>query len=137
MSFELTVVDPEHIAWKGLAKDVVLGIGDGLYGIRTGHADAVMLLSPSVLKITTDNDVKVKFFLSGGCVRIEKGVVTILASSTEPKEKINIERARQSLERARNRLNGGSKDVDYARARVALQRALTRLNFADVSVDNL
>ncbi|MEN9354528.1 MAG: hypothetical protein RL318_1853 [Fibrobacterota bacterium] len=137
MSFELTVVDPERIAWKGSAKDVILGIGDGLYGIRTGHADAVMLLSPSVLKITTDADSKESFFLSGGCVRIEKGAVTILANSTESKDKINVDRARQALERARTRLNGSAKDIDYTRARIALQRAITRLNFADVSVDNL
>ena len=137
MSFELTVVDPERIAWKGNAKDVVLGINDGLYGIRTGHADAVMLLSPSVLKITTENDAQEKFFVSGGSVRVEKGIVTLLANSTETKDKIDIERARSAAERARKRLGSPGEDVDFTRARMALHRALTRLEFAGANVDNL
>ena len=137
MSFELTVVDPERIAWKGNAKDVVLGINDGLYGIRTGHADAVMLLSPSVLKITTENDAQEKFFVSGGSVRVEKGIVTLLANSTETKDKIDIERALSAAERARKRLGSPGEDVDFTRARMALHRALTRLEFAGANVDNL
>jgi len=137
MAFELSVVDPERVAWKGTAKEVVLGIGDGLYGIRTGHADAVMLLSPSILKVTTESDALESLFVSGGCVRIEKGIVTVLANSTESKDKIDVERARQAAGRAKERLNTVSKDVDYLRARLAMQRALTRLHFADANVDNL
>jgi len=137
MAFELSVVDPERVAWKGTAKEVVLGIGDGLYGIRTGHTDAVMLLSPSILKVTTESNALESLFVSGGCVRIEKGIVTVLANSTESKDKINVDRARQAAERAKERLNTVSKDVDYLRARLALQRALTRLHFADANVDNL
>ena len=137
MAFELTVVDPERIAWKGSAKDVVLGIDDGLYGIRSHHADAVMLLSPSILKITTEADAQEKFFVSGGCVRIEKGIVTVLANSTETKDKIDVERARKAAERAQGRLETPPKDIDHQRARLALQRALTRLHFAEANVDNL
>lgn len=137
MSFELTVVDPERIAWQGSAKDVVLGINDGLYGIRTGHADAVMLLSPSILKIITETDSKETFFVSGGSVRVEKGHVTILANSTETKDKIDVERARSAAERARKRLGTLGEDVDFARARLSLHRALTRLDYVGASVDNL
>jgi F-type H+-transporting ATPase subunit epsilon len=137
MSMEVTVVDPESIAWKGEAKGLVLGISDGLYGILPGHADAVMLLSPSVLKINLTDEKNVNFFISGGCVKIEKGQVTVIADSTETKERIDIERARKAAERARARLNGTETDVDFLRARNALQRALTRLHFAGSSVDNL
>lgn len=137
MGFELTVVDPERVAWKGSADEVVLGIDDGLYGIRTGHADAVMLLSPSVLRIKSPGGSGDALFLGGGCVRIEKGQVTVLANSTEPKDKVDVERARKAAERARERLSQGGKDLDYLRARLALQRALLRLEFAGVDVDNL
>lgn len=137
MAMELTVVDPERIAWKGEAKGLVLGINDGLYGILPGHADAVMLLSPSVLKINLADKKTESFFVSGGCVKIEKAQVTVIADSTETKERIDIERARKAAERARTRLKGGEQDVDFVRARAALHRALTRLQFAGVNVDNL
>lgn len=137
MSFELTVVDPERIAWQGSADDVVLGINDGLYGIRTGHADAVMLLSPSILKILTQSGSRESFFINGGSVRIEKGRVTILANTTETKDKIDVERARAAAERARKRLNTMGEDIDFARARLSLHRALTRLEYVGGNVDNL
>lgn len=137
MSFELTVVDPERIAWQGSADDVVLGINDGLYGIRTGHADAVMLLSPCVLKILTQSGSKESFFVSGGSVRVEKGRVTVLANSTETKASIDVERARAAAERARKRLVTMGEEIDFTRARLSLHRALTRLDYVGANVDNL
>jgi F-type H+-transporting ATPase subunit epsilon len=131
-TLELTVIDPEHVAWKGRAKGLVLGINDGLYGILPGHAESVMLASPSILKIETEDKTET-FFLSGGCVKITSGCVTVLANSTEAKETIDVERARKSAQRARERLESISHEVDYVRARASLQRALTRLKFVNAS----
>jgi len=132
-TLELTVIDPEHVTWKGRAKGLVLGINDGLYGILPGHAESVMLVSPSILKIETEEDKTETFFLSGGCVKITRESVTVIANATETKDGIDVERARKSAERARERLEAISHEIDYVRARVSLQRALTRLKFVNAT----
>jgi len=132
-TLELTVIDPEHVAWKGRAKGLVLGINDGLYGILPGHAESVMLTSPSILKIETEEEKTKSFFLSGGCVKITRESVTVIANATETKDGIDVERARKSAERARERLESISHEVDYTRARASLQRALTRLKFVNAT----
>jgi F-type H+-transporting ATPase subunit epsilon len=128
---ELTVVDSERIAWKGNAKGIVLGVHDGLYGVLPGHADAVMLISPSILKIDAEEGKAEDFFVSGGCLKIEKGIASLLADSVETKSKIDLNRAKAAEERARKRLEMASHDIDYARARSSLQRALIRQKFVE------
>ena len=132
---ELSVIDPERIAWKGRAKGIVVGINDGLYGILPGHSDAVMLISPSILKIETEEGKTESFFLSGGCVKIGKEGVTVIADSSETKEGIDVERAKTSAHRALERLGGSPHGIDLGRARLSLKRAKTRLQFAGASFE--
>ena len=65
MSFATIIVDPEKVAWKGNAIQVVLGISDGLVGILPGHADAVFALLPEIARITSEDGTEKKVFISG------------------------------------------------------------------------
>jgi len=123
----VTVVDPEKVAWKGDASQVVFAIGDGLVGIRTGHADATFAILPCATRITTAEGEEVKFFLSGGVAQIRSGVLTIVADSAETPENIDRKRAEEARKRAEERLGTASRDIDYDRARLALARAIHRL----------
>jgi F-type H+-transporting ATPase subunit epsilon len=51
-------------------------------------------------------------------------------------EDIDMERAKEALERAENRLaqDKTKEDIDFARARAALERALVRLKLAGTSM---
>jgi F-type H+-transporting ATPase subunit epsilon len=59
--------------------------------------------------------------------------VTILAESAERRKDIDLERAKQALERAQKRMaeEGKGADIDFERARTALQRALSRIALAE------
>jgi len=127
VSFPTTIVDPEKVAWKGLANQVVLGISDGLVGILTGHADAVFALQPEIARITSEEGTEKKIFLSGGVARITNGQLTIVADSAEFPEQIDRQRAEKAKERAEQRLSQSDRKIDYERARLALSRALHRL----------
>lgn len=128
---DTTVVDPEKIAWQGMASQVVLGIQDGLVGILPGHCDAVFALKPCIARIATGDGKELKLFLSGGIARMEAGKLTIVADSAETPEQIDKSRAEKAKERAAQRLAQASRGVDYERARLALMRALTRLNMGN------
>lgn len=122
-----TIVDPEKIAWKGNASQVVFGIPDGLVGILPGHADAVFAIQPCIAKITGEDGKVQEVFLSGGVASVSAGQLKIVADSAETSDHIDQERARKAMERAHHRLSQASGDVDYERARLALARAMYRL----------
>ncbi|HNY29740.1 MAG TPA: ATP synthase F1 subunit epsilon [Fibrobacteria bacterium] len=127
MRLPTTIVDPEKIAWKGEAEQVVLGIVDGQVGILPGHADAVFAVQPCIAKITLADSSRKEFFLSGGIARLDQGVLTIVADSAETPESIDRIRAEKALERAKQRLQQTDHTIDYDRARIALMKALYRL----------
>lgn len=129
----VTVVDPERVAWKGDAVQVVLSIEDGQVGILTGHADSAFAIKPCIARIQPSEGLEQKFFLSGGIATIKKGVLTVLADSAETPEQIDRNRAEEARNRAKERLSSASRDIDYDRARLALVRALYRLEMTSSS----
>ena len=129
-----TVVDPEKVAWKGEATQVVFAIEDGLVGILTGHADAAFAIKPCILRIQPSEGPEIKLFLSGGVARVRSGELTIVADSAETPEQIDRNRAEEARKRALERLGKSTTDVDYDRARMSLARAIFRLQIVTESI---
>jgi F-type H+-transporting ATPase subunit epsilon len=130
VSFATTIVDPEKVAWKGNALQVVLGISDGLVGILPGHADAILALQPEIARITSEDGTEKKVFISGGVARIVDGTLTVVADTAEFQEQIDKARAEKSLNRAKERLAKSDRTINYERARLSLNRALRRLEIS-------
>ncbi|RMF08060.1 MAG: F0F1 ATP synthase subunit epsilon, partial [Candidatus Neomarinimicrobiota bacterium] len=61
----------------------------------------------------------------GGYADVKGDRVLLLVESAEFKDEIDVERARQAAERARNRLR--DETADHSRAKAALARATNRL----------
>jgi F-type H+-transporting ATPase subunit epsilon len=59
--------------------------------------------------------------------------VSVLVDAAERATEIDLERARNALERARERLarERGAEDVDFLRAEAALRRAMIRIKVAE------
>lgn len=130
----VVVVDPERVAWKGDATQVVFCVEDGQVGILTGHADSAFAIKPCIARIQPKEGPEVRFFLSGGIARIESGALSILADSAETPEQIDRRRAEEAMTRARSRLSEPSHGIDYDRARFALMRALYRLQISNSNI---
>ena len=64
---------------------------------------------------------------------LSENKILLLADSLETKEEINIERAKQAYDRAKDRLSNRGKDIDAIRAEGALARAINRLKFTGTS----
>lgn len=130
-SLPTTIVDPEKVAWKGEASQVILGISDGLVGILPGHTDAIFALSPQIARINSTDGTEIKFFVSGGIAKVSNGILTVVADSAESPNQIDRERAAKAKERAEDRLAKANRSIDYDRARLALSRALFRLEISN------
>ena len=63
----------------------------------------------------------------GGIFYFENNMATMLLDSIEDVEKIDIERARRSKERAEEKLKVAQSESDIRRAQIALKKAINRI----------
>src|SRR5919106_1653450 len=123
MPLDVAVVDPEKELWSGEADFVVARSEDGEIGILPGHAPFLGVLKFSRLKVQAGSDVII-FAVHGGFVEVKDDRVSVLARSAEVASDIDVARARNQAERARERLQ---QEADDEEARLALWRAEARL----------
>lgn len=126
----LKIVSPTKIVFE---KDVDMVIMRGVLGdlgILPGHEQLTTLLGYGPLKYIIEDEEEEIAVLGGFAEITEKGV-TILSDASELPEEIDINRAQKAKERAEERLNSNSDDVDLLRAETALHKALVRLEVGE------
>ncbi|MFH1435656.1 MAG: ATP synthase F1 subunit epsilon [Pseudomonadota bacterium] len=97
----LTITTPERLALDRDVDSVVIPAARGQLGVLPGHLPFMVELSAGVLKIRSDDE-RDFFAISGGFAEIKRDSVAIFAETAELSDEIDVERARQALERARN-----------------------------------
>lgn len=125
--YTLTIVTPEEVIFEDEVVSIVAPGSEGYLGILTDHAPLITALVPGKLTVKDKGGGESVFSLSGGFLEVSNNVASVLADAVEPEEKIDVERARQALERAKERLQTKSQEIDVARAQAALSRALNRI----------
>ena len=124
----LEVITPSKAAFSGAVKAVVLPGSAGGFEVLYNHAPIMSSLDIGLVKITEQNDSVSTYTTSGGTVQVSENKILVLAESFESKEQIDAERARKSMERAKERLAIKFKpEIDEVRAEAALRRAVNRL----------
>jgi len=128
--FDIEVVAVDRKVYAGQAVSVTIPGADGYFGVLSSHAPLIATLGVGVVTIVPPDNSPVLLAVSGGFAEVTENHVTILAETAELAREIDVERARQALERARGRLAGGQEGADIDRARIALLRAINRLRVA-------
>jgi F-type H+-transporting ATPase subunit epsilon len=123
----LELVTPEKVAWSAPADFVVLPAADGEMGILPGHQPFLVQLAAGEVRVTDKGQVK-RFAVSGGFAEIKDNAISLFAETAEAAEQISAERARQSLERAKQEsTKPGLDPLQLAEMEAAIRRAQTRL----------
>jgi F-type H+-transporting ATPase subunit epsilon len=104
-TFSLEIVTPT----RSLKKDDVTYLRcpgmDGLFGVLSGHRDALIALNLGEIKISQDNN-ELIYATSGGFAEISGNKVELLVETIEEaKESVDPKRAELALARAMNRLS--------------------------------
>jgi len=100
------IVTPERIVYTNEVEMVVAPTIDGEVGILPLHAPLVSVLKPGEVRVKWNDQKDVEWFaVSGGYVQVHEDKVIILADQALPISQIEVERARQALERAKERLS--------------------------------
>ena len=131
-SIELVIVTPERQLLRESVVEVVLPGADGELGILPGHAPRITELGIGELRFRdVGGKDEVHLAIIRGFAEVLTDRVTVLAETAELAEEIDIERAKQALERAQARIASSNPDIDWDRASAALQRALIRIKVGE------
>ena len=127
-TFNLEIVTPTQILKTDNVSYLRCPGVDGLFGVLSGHRDALIALSLGEIKISQDKSDTI-YSTSGGFAEISGNKVELLVETIEASENIDKQRAEASLKRAKDRLKS-NKDVDSKRAELSLARAMNRLSIS-------
>jgi F-type H+-transporting ATPase subunit epsilon len=110
--------------------DIVVVPGlEGEMGILPNHAPLLSLLNLGVIRVRKGGEEQA-FIVTGGLVEVQPHIVTILADAAEHVAEIDIARAEEARQRARQLLEEGlPPDADrYLAIEAALRRSNLRLD---------
>lgn len=125
--FDLEIISPERVFYKGTATFVEMTTSEGEIGVYKNHIPMTSVLVPGVVIIHGEDEVK-KAAVHSGFVVILKDKIKVMAEIAEWPEEIDENRANEAKIRAERRLKEGGSGVNMARAEAALKRSIARLN---------
>ena len=128
--FPLKIVTPDGMAYDGHAEEVVVRTTTGDMGIQAGHISCVAPLGMGQATFIIDGKKRYAACI-GGMVSVVNGQVTLVPTTFEWAEEIDIHRAESSETRAKSVLEDKtSTDTDIKLAEARLKRALIRKSVA-------
>ncbi|MFH1581054.1 MAG: F0F1 ATP synthase subunit epsilon [Pseudomonadota bacterium] len=130
-NIRLEVVTPETSVVSEDAQIVVAPGALGEFGVLIGHTPFLTTLKLGTLRYKDADGAEKYLFISGGFSEALPDKVTVLAESAERRRDIDVERVKQAIKRAEERLASKKPDINYERARAALLRALHRLKITE------
>jgi len=131
----LEIVTPEKIVVSQEVDSVVAPGTDGEFGVLPGHIHFLTGIVPGELRYNTGAG-KESMAVTTGFAEVSNDKVSILVDAAEKISEIDAERARQAMERARERLGKDrrTEDIDNSRAEAALRRAIVRIRVVEKAI---
>ena len=129
-AFPLKIVTPDGARYDGLVEELIVRTTTGDVGILAGHINFVAPLGMGQATII-ENGQKRYGACIGGMVSVVDSKVTLLPTTFEWADQIDVERAAKSQSRAEQTLaDKAAGDTDILLAKARLKRALVRKGVA-------
>ncbi len=130
-TFKLEIVTPEKKVVNTTAEEAQIPGKNGYLGILPGHAPLITELAVGEITYREGSGSgEQRLAVAWGFAEVLPDKVTILAETAERPSEIDVTRAKESKERAEQRLTSGDTNVDVERSLDALHRAEVRLEVA-------
>ena len=128
--FSLKIVTPYGLVYDGQTEELIVRTTSGDLGILAGHVNCVAPLGMGRATVIIDGKRRYAACI-GGMVSVVSGNVTLVPTTFEWADKIDVERAEASYARADKVLHDqNATDTDIRLAEARLRRALIRKNVA-------
>ncbi|GGA21204.1 MULTISPECIES: F0F1 ATP synthase subunit epsilon [Psychrobacillus] len=123
----VNIVTPDGPVYDSQVDMIIAKTASGEIGILPGHIPTVAPLVIGAVKLKKDG--KSEYVaVNGGFVEVRPEKVSILTQSAEVASNIDVARAKESMKRAEQRLQGKADATDFNRAELSLKRAMNRIN---------
>lgn len=124
--FKLKIVTPDGLIFDGEAEKLIVRTNAGDVAILARHIDYVAPLGMGRAVVESNGNRRTAACI-GGMLSVSDGEVTLVPTTFEWSDKIDLERAERSYERADKVLHdSGATDTEIALAEARLHRALVR-----------
>jgi F-type H+-transporting ATPase subunit epsilon len=127
MTIHCDIVSAEEEIFSGLVESLVATGEIGELGVNYGHAPLLTSLSPGPVRIVLQNGEEQVYYVSGGFLEVQPGVVSILADTAIRAHDIDEAAAEEARREAEQALANQSGDFDYGRASTQLAEAAAQL----------
>ena len=128
-SFPLTIVTPDGVQFKGEAEELIVRTLSGDMGVLAGHENIVCPLGMGQAVLTAEGKKRTAACI-GGMLSVLGGNVTLVPTTFEWADKIDLPRAEQAEKRAREQIETAGGDAELRLAEARLKRALVRQSVA-------
>ena len=130
-TFQLKIVTPDGLQYEGPAEQLSVRTTSGDVGILAGHINFVAPLGMGEATVLVVGQ-KRRAACIGGMVSVVNGAVTLLPTTFEWAEEIDVSRAEASEARAQEVLQSkDASDGELVLAKARLKRALVRKSVAN------
>ena len=128
--FPLKIVTPDGLLYDGVAEELIVRANTGDMGILAGHINCVASLGMGRATVVIDGKKRYGACI-GGMVSVVNGAVTLVPTTFEWAEDIDLKRAESAADRAKEVIgNKDASDTEIRLAQARLKRALVRSSVA-------
>lgn len=127
MTMHCDIVSAEKSIFSGLVEMVVAAGSLGDLGIAPGHAPLLTALIPGPVKLILQSGEEEIFYVSGGFLEVQRGVVTLLSDTALRADDLDEAAAQQAMEDAEKAIANQSAEFDYSIAAAQLAEAAAQL----------
>jgi F-type H+-transporting ATPase subunit epsilon len=127
MTMHCDIASTEARIYSGRVQSLVATGTLGDMGILPGHAPLLSALIPGPVRLLTQDGQEMIFYVSGGYIEIQPGIVNILADSAiraDDMDEVHAEEAKRAAEEA---ILNRDAAFEYSRAAVQLAEAAAQL----------
>ncbi len=127
MTLHVDIVSAEKEIYSGKAEMVFAPLVTGEVGVLPRHAPLIARMKAGEVRVRTDRNEDLYFYVSGGLLEVQPYVVTVLADTALRAKDLDEAAALQAKERAEDALKNRQADIDYAKAQAELAEAVAQL----------
>lgn len=127
MTMHCDIVSAEKSIFSGMVEMVVAAGSLGDLGIGPGHAPLLTALIPGPVRVVMPGGEEEVFYVSGGFLEVQRGVVTLLADTALRADDVDEAAALTAKEEAERAMANQEADFEYGRAAAQLAEAAAQL----------
>ena len=127
MTIHCDIVSAEEEIFSGLVVLLVATGNEGELGVNYGHAPLLSALKPGPVRIVTQEGDEEVYYVSGGFLEVQPGVVTVLADTALRADDVDEAAAEEARREAEHALANQTGEFDYGRASAQLAEAAAQL----------